>query len=90
MIGGGSNIIWRDEGFNGLLLIKNIRGFDIENEDDKGSDIVIGAGENWDLAIDRAVSLGLSGIECLSLVPGNAGATPVQNVGAYGQEMLRH
>ncbi len=87
MIGEGSNIIWRDEGYKGLLLINNIRGFDIENEDDEGSDIVIGAGENWDLAIDRAVSLGLSGIECLSLIPGSAGATPVQNVGAYGQEI---
>lgn len=87
MTGGGSNIIWRDEGFNGLLLVNNIRGFDIENGDDEGSDIVIGAGEKWDLAVDRAVSLGLSGIECLSLVPGNAGATPVQNVGAYGQEI---
>jgi UDP-N-acetylmuramate dehydrogenase len=87
MIGSGSNIIWQDEGFNGLLLVNNIRGFDIENGDDEGSDIVIGAGEKWDLAVDRAVSLGLSGIECLSLVPGNAGATPVQNVGAYGQEI---
>jgi len=87
MIGGGSNIVWRDEGFDGLLLVNKVRGFEVESEDDEGADILIGAGENWDLVVDRAVSLGLSGIECLSLIPGTAGATPVQNVGAYGQEI---
>lgn len=87
MIGGGSNIIWRDSGFNGLLLVCRIRGFEVESENDKGADILIGAGEDWDLVVDRTVSLGLSGIECLSLIPGTAGATPVQNVGAYGQEI---
>jgi len=87
MIGGGSNIIWRDEGFNGLVLVCKIRGFEIESENDNGADILIGGGEDWDLVVDRIVSLGLSGIECLSLVPGTAGATPVQNVGAYGQEI---
>lgn len=87
MIGSGSNIVWKDEGFNGLLLVSQVRGFEIENEDDKGADILIGAGEIWDLVVDRTVSLGLSGIECLSLIPGTAGATPVQNVGAYGQEI---
>ncbi len=87
MVGTGSNIVWKDEGFDGLLLVCKVRGFDVENENDDGADILIGAGENWDLVVDRAVSLGLSGIECLSLVPGTAGATPVQNVGAYGQEI---
>ncbi len=87
MIGGGSNIIWRDEGFKGLVLLNNIRGFEVENENNDGADIIIGAGEKWDSVVDRAVSLGLSGIECLSLIPGSAGATPVQNVGAYGQEI---
>lgn len=87
VIGGGSNIIWRDEGFDGLVLVSRIRGFDIDNEHDEGADIIIGSGEDWDLVVDRAVNLGLSGIECLSLIPGTAGATPVQNVGAYGQEI---
>jgi UDP-N-acetylmuramate dehydrogenase len=89
MIGGGSNIIWRDEGFKGLVIVNGIRGFEIENEDDEGADILIGAGENWDSVVDKAVSLSLSGIECLSLIPGSAGATPVQNVGAYGQEIAK-
>ncbi len=87
VVGDGSNIVWRDDGFNGLLLVCRIRGFEVESEDDEGADILIGAGENWDLVVDRAVSLGLTGIECLSLIPGTAGATPVQNVGAYGQEI---
>ncbi|HEY1645238.1 MAG TPA: UDP-N-acetylmuramate dehydrogenase [Candidatus Saccharimonadales bacterium] len=87
MVGGGSNIVWRDEGFKGLLLVNKIRGFEVEREDETGADILVGAGEDWDLVVDRSVSLGLSGIECLSLVPGTAGATPVQNVGAYGQEI---
>jgi UDP-N-acetylmuramate dehydrogenase len=85
--GGGSNIVWRDSGFDGLLIVNKIRGFELENENDEGADLLVGAGENWDFVVDRAVSLGLSGIECLSLVPGTAGATPVQNVGAYGQEI---
>jgi UDP-N-acetylmuramate dehydrogenase len=87
MVGDGSNIVWQDSGFDGLLLICGVRGFEVESENDEGADILIGAGENWDLVVDRAVSLGLSGIECLSLIPGKAGATPVQNVGAYGQEI---
>jgi UDP-N-acetylmuramate dehydrogenase len=87
MIGGGSNIVWQDSGYDGLVLVNRMRGFEVESEDEQGADILIGAGENWDLVVDRAVSLGLSGIECLSLIPGTAGATPVQNVGAYGQEI---
>src|SRR5271166_1370437 len=87
MVGGGSNIVWRDEGYDGLILINKIRGFEVESENDEGADILIGAGEDWDFVVDRTVSLGLSGIECLSLIPGTAGATPVQNVGAYGQEI---
>ena len=63
MVGGGSNIVWKDEGFKGLILVNKIRGFEVESEDDEGADILIGAGENWDLVVDRAVSLGLSGIE---------------------------
>ncbi|MEI9913404.1 MAG: FAD-binding protein [Candidatus Saccharibacteria bacterium] len=51
MIGDGSNIVWRDEGFDGLLLVCRIRGFEIESEDDQGADILIGGGENWDLVV---------------------------------------
>lgn len=87
MIGGGSNIIWRDEGFNGLVLVNKINGFEITSQDDAIAYITVGAGEAWDSVVQRCVDLGLSGIECLSLIPGTAGATPIQNVGAYGQDI---
>lgn len=87
VIGSGSNIIWRDEGFKGLLVINRIRGLKKITEDNDSVTYQIGAGEDWDLIVDQLVGLGLSGIECLSLIPGTAGATPIQNVGAYGQEI---
>ena len=89
VIGMGSNIVWRDEGFNGLVIVNRIKGFDIVSDDDVSTYITIGAGEEWDYAVQRSVEMGLSGIECLSLIPGTAGATPVQNVGAYGQEIAQ-
>lgn len=87
MIGGGSNTIWRDEGFAGLVLVNKILGFEERREDIENHYIEIGAGENWDEVVARTTASGLSGIEALSLIPGTAGATPVQNVGAYGQEI---
>lgn len=87
MIGSGSNIVWRDEGFNGLILVNQIMGFTEWQEDSKNHYITIGAGENWDNVVKRVTAKGLTGIEGLSLIPGTAGATPVQNVGAYGQEI---
>jgi UDP-N-acetylmuramate dehydrogenase len=87
MIGGGSNIIWRDEGFDGLIIVNNLLKYEDFAEDEINHYVTIGAGENWDSVVERAVAAGLSGIECLSLIPGKAGATPVQNVGAYGQEI---
>ncbi len=89
VIGSGSNVIWRDEGFNGLVIVNKIPGFSVVSEDDIGTYISIGAGEIWDSVVERSVNMGLSGIECLSLIPGTAGATPVQNVGAYGQEIAQ-
>lgn len=89
MIGGGSNIYWRDEGFNGLVLVNRVMKYEDFAEDDLNHYITIGAGENWDSVVDRSVTAGLTGIEALSLVPGTAGATPVQNVGAYGQEIAQ-
>lgn len=88
MIGRGSNIIWRDEGYPGLVIVNRIRGFTL-NDDGFGSYVTIGGGEIWDEAVAKTVELGLTGIECLSLIPGTAGATPVQNVGAYGQEIAQ-
>jgi UDP-N-acetylmuramate dehydrogenase len=87
MIGTGSNIVWRDEGFPGLLIINKVMRFEVFEEDELNVYVTIGAGENWDSAVERCVAAGYTGIEALSLIPGTAGATPIQNVGAYGQEI---
>lgn len=87
MIGGGSNIVWRDEGFPGLVIVNKISGYEDYAEDETNHYVTIGAGEDWDSVVARSVQAGFTGIECLSLVPGTAGATPIQNVGAYGQEI---
>lgn len=87
MIGIGSNVVWRDEGFPGLILVNKIERFEVFEEDDTNTYLTIGAGENWDSVVARSVEAGLTGIEALSLIPGTAGATPVQNVGAYGQDI---
>lgn len=89
IIGSGSNIIWRDEGFSGLLLVNHIMGYEERVEDDQNIYITAGAGENWDSVVARTSAKGLTGIEALSLIPGTAGATPIQNVGAYGQEIAQ-
>lgn len=87
MIGSGSNIVWKDEGFPGLVIVNNIQRYETFNEDDENIYVTAGAGENWDTVVERTAQAGLTGIEALSLIPGTAGATPVQNVGAYGQEI---
>ncbi len=87
VIGHGSNIIWRDEGFPGLVIVNRIKGFEVVSDSEFGTYVSVGSGEVWDTVVERCVKLGLSGIECLSMIPGTAGATPVQNVGAYGQEL---
>lgn len=87
MIGGGSNIIWGDQGFKGLIIVNEIHKYEIFKEDSENTYITVGAGENWDKVVERTANAGLSGIEALSLVPGSSGATPVQNIGAYGQEI---
>lgn len=86
MIGSGSNIIWNDEGFDGLVLVNKIHGFEVQDQEYE-SFANIGAGEDWDNCVAKIVDAGLSGVEHLSLIPGMAGATPVQNVGAYGKEI---
>lgn len=89
MIGGGSNIYWQDKGFDGLLMVNKIPGFKIEKSEDGSFLVTAGAGEIWDEVVARTTKEGLSGIEALSLIPGTAGATPIQNVGAYGQDILQ-
>ena len=87
MIGGGSNLIWSDKGFDGLVIVNKILGYKLEKEADEHTYVTIGSGEDWDRAVAKTVADGLHGIEALSLIPGTTGATPVQNVGAYGQEI---
>ncbi|KAI1083244.1 UDP-N-acetylenolpyruvoylglucosamine reductase 1 [Whalleya microplaca] len=91
MVGGGSNIVWRDKGFPGLVIVNKIRGFDVLERGSDGSlvHVIAGSGEVWDNIVRHTVTAGYTGIECLSLIPGSVGATPVQNVGAYGQEISR-
>jgi UDP-N-acetylmuramate dehydrogenase len=86
VLGGGSNIIFSN-GYEGLVIVNRITGFDVLDDTHEGVTIRIGAGENWDGAVGRAVDMNLHGIEFLSAIPGTAGGTPVQNVGAYGAQI---
>ena len=89
VLAGGSNTIFADVGFDGLVLKMGLRGVGID--DDGGEDAVVraAAGEGWDDLVVRCIEADLSGIECLSGIPGSVGATPMQNVGAYGQEVAQ-
>lgn len=87
ILGGGSNVIARDEGFNGIIIRNRILGFEVVHDDAASTTVKIGAGENWDEAVAKLVTMGLSGVEAMSAIPGTIGAAPVQNVGAYGQEI---
>ena len=87
VLGGGSNVITHDEVFEGIVLLNKIKGFEVISETDETTDVKIGAGEVWDEVVERAIGLGLQGVEAMSGIPGTAGAAPVQNVGAYGQEI---
>lgn len=86
VIGGGSNLIVSDAGFPGLVLHVAVRGLAVMED---GGNVVVeaGAGEAWDDVVRLAVDHGAAGIECLAGIPGSVGATPIQNVGAYGQEI---
>jgi UDP-N-acetylmuramate dehydrogenase len=87
VLGGGSNVVVADEGFPGTVVRVATRGFDITGEAGGRTCLTVAAGENWDDVVGRCVAEGLAGLECLSGIPGLAGATPIQNVGAYGQEV---
>jgi UDP-N-acetylmuramate dehydrogenase len=82
LVGGGSNLVVADQGFTGTALHIATSGFELD-----GTTLELAAGEVWTDAVARTVDKGLAGIECLAGIPGSAGATPVQNVGAYGQEI---
>ncbi|MET8557995.1 UDP-N-acetylmuramate dehydrogenase [Streptomyces sp. NPDC004959] len=84
VIGGGSNLVIGDKGFDGTALRVATTGRTLD-----GTRLEVAAGENWDETVAASVAAGLAGIECLAGIPGSAGATPIQNVGAYGQEVAQ-
>jgi UDP-N-acetylmuramate dehydrogenase len=87
ILGGGSNLLISDQGFDGVVLQIDLRGITVRDEDPDAVTVHVGAGERWDDVVAFAVSRGWAGIECLSGIPGLTGATPIQNVGAYGQDV---
>lgn len=88
VLGGGSNLVVSDSGWPGLVLKVSITGIDRRSAEPDGKVVFdVGAGEPWDRFVSQAVLARCAGIECLSGIPGSVGGTPVQNVGAYGQEV---
>jgi UDP-N-acetylmuramate dehydrogenase len=83
VLGGGSNLLVRDAGFRGLVLKIGVTGIEACGD----GCFEVGAGEVWDRFVERMAGLGMAGVECLAGIPGSVGGTPVQNVGAYGQEV---
>jgi UDP-N-acetylmuramate dehydrogenase len=86
VIAGGSNLLIADEGFDGIALQVAVDGLKQASQGDAVR-VEVGAGEPWDEVVAFCVAAGLAGVECLSGIPGSSGATPIQNVGAYGQEV---
>ena len=86
ILGGGSNILLTQD-FDGLVLANNIKGIEIITEDEKSTSIAVGAGEIWHDFVLWSIQKNLSGIENLALIPGLVGASPMQNIGAYGVEV---
>jgi UDP-N-acetylmuramate dehydrogenase len=80
VLGGGSNILVSDQGFDGLVIFDQVKGIKLD-----GNKIIVFSGERWDVVVEAAVKNDLAGIECLSGIPGSAGGALVQNIGAYGQ-----
>lgn len=87
ILGGGSNIVFSDGVIDVLAIKIEIKGFEIIKETNENIIIKVGAGEIWDEVVVKTVDMNLSGLEALSAIPGTVGATPIQNVGAYGSEV---
>jgi UDP-N-acetylmuramate dehydrogenase len=87
VLAGGSNVVIGDTGFAGEVLLLRTRGIEVVRAGAESVVVRVAAGEVWDDFVEYAVTNGWSGIECLSGIPGSAGATPIQNVGAYGSEV---
>ena len=86
VLGDGSNVIAKGD-YEGVIILNRIAGFEKIDEDDASATYKIGAGKVWDAVVERVCEANFSGIEAMSAIPGRAGSTPVQNVGAYGQEI---
>ncbi len=88
VVGGGSNLVVGDEGIDGTVLHMVARGIALATDDtDETVLVTVAAGEPWDELVARMVAEGLAGMECLAGIPGSVGAVPMQNVGAYGQDV---
>lgn len=88
-MGGGANTIGKDGGFPGVILLNKLRGIEILTETDGELQLRAMGGEEWDNVVEFACKKDYSGIEAMSKIPGTAGAAPVQNIGAYGQDIAR-
>ncbi|NUO54392.1 MAG: UDP-N-acetylmuramate dehydrogenase [Polyangiaceae bacterium] len=86
VLGGGSNLLVADRGMDALVIRLALAGIESEHHGESVR-YTVAAGERWDAVVERAVNEGLAGVECLSGIPGDVGATPIQNVGAYGQDV---
>mmetsp|Transcript_24278 Transcript_24278/g.41436 ORF Transcript_24278/g.41436 Transcript_24278/m.41436 type:complete len:909 (+) Transcript_24278:315-3041(+) len=89
VLGDGSNVVVDDAGFNGLVIEMTDSSLKVLEESETDVLIEVGAGHNWDQFVSAAVNMGLSGVEYLSGIPGTVGASPIQNIGAYGQEVAQ-
>ncbi len=87
VLGGGSNVLIGDEGFDGTVLLVATRGVAADVSSCSGATVTVAAGEDWDGQVARAVAEEWSGLEALSGIPGSVGASPIQNIGAYGADV---
>lgn len=89
VLGGGANTIGKDEGFQGVILLNRLKGIEVISETSDEAVVRAMGGEIWDEFVEFTCERGYSGIECLSKIPGTVGAAPVQNIGAYGQDIAQ-
>ena len=87
VLGGGSNLVVRDAGFNGVILHVASKASIVRKDVGSAASFDVGAGTDWDLLVKEVCSAGLSGMECLAGIPGTVGGSPIQNIGAYGQDV---
>jgi UDP-N-acetylmuramate dehydrogenase len=89
LVGGGSNLVVADAGFDGRAVLIRTTGVVVDQDACSGATVTVAAGESWDAFVARAVASEWIGVEALAGIPGSVGATPIQNVGAYGQEVAQ-